>query len=145
MKPDPAIVTDCDVEPAACWVGDNDEIDGTGLGGGGGGVELPPPQLGNARNNATITSSGSTPRRRHDGIPIRQIPSSGSIAMAIHPIRWLSFDARRICFFCPSGVVVMVNVVEPEPPVTVEGISTAIRLRRQARATEVADGPSESV
>src|SRR5580692_789971 len=123
MKPDPAIVSVCDVEPAACCVGDSEEIDGTGLGGGGV-VPPPPPQLGNVRNNATITNTGSTPRRRHDGIPITQIPSSGSIAIAIHPMRWLSFSARRRS--CPSGVVVIVSMVDPEPPVTVVGLKPQV-------------------
>src|ERR1700722_5986243 len=109
----------CDPEPATCWLGDNDVIDGTGLL-----LICPPPlppapQPGMVRNNEPITSASSAPRRRrHAGIPIRQIPKRGSTAIVFHPVRRFSLEGRRSC---PTAAVVIVKAVAPDP-VTCAGL-----------------------
>jgi hypothetical protein len=115
-NPDPLIVSVSDCEPAACWVGDIDVIEGRGLLGGGVVPPPPPPQLGSSMIVRIISAAIVARGHRRRGMPIRHKPIRGSTTVAIHLMLGVSFAARRSC---PSGVVVMVSVVEPDPPVTV--------------------------
>jgi hypothetical protein len=123
MNPDPLIVNVCPTDPAACCVGDSELIAGTGLL-----VTccalLPPPQLGR-RTRLRIIRPSIAPRLRPvAAIPIKQRPIMGSVAPAIHPIPRVTFTACRRNW--PTGIVVIVMVVEPEAPMTCAGLKLQV-------------------
>ena len=107
------MVSVCEVDPAACCVGDSEVIEGRGLFAGGV-FALPPPQLGSAEMRASIISIGrALPRLLRAETATRQSPSSGSMLLNVHGADGLSFEA--VLRIWPIGVVEMVKVVEPCP------------------------------
>lgn len=111
-------------EPAPSCAGDREVTDGVGFGL----LTLPPlppplpPQESVNAIAATIKKTGVL-RRLTPGVAVKERPKIMNIA--VHRIFKCSLAMRRICI-CPSGVVVIVKVVEPEPSTTVVGLKLQV-------------------